>query len=71
MKTRNLQIYDFIEPELDYFRKFCNFSDDELEYFNLRAKHISNTAISLKMNISEAQVSKLAKRVKDKIKRAV
>lgn len=66
-----VQLYDFTEPELDKFRNLCNFSADELEYFNLRAKHISNTAIAMKMNISESQVSKLAKRVKSKIIRIV
>lgn len=66
-----MQIYDFIEPELEELRNLCNFSEDELTYFNLRAKHKSNVQIALYLNVSEAQVSKLAKRVKDKIKRAV
>lgn len=66
-----MQIYDFIEPELNFFRETCNFSEAELQYFNLRAKHKSNVAISLEMHVSEAQISKLAKRVKDKIKRAI
>ena len=61
------QLYDFVEWELQKFRDECNFSDAELEYFNLRAKHKSNVEISLIMNISEAQVSKLAKRVKTEI----
>lgn len=62
-----MQIYDFVEWELELLRKECNFSDDELQYFNLRAKHKSNVEISITMNVSEAQVSKLAKRVKTKI----
>ena len=66
-----MQIYDFTTPELEQLKLLCNFSDDELEYFNLRAKHKSNTFISIEMNVSEAQVSKLARRVKDKIKRVV
>ena len=65
------QIYDFTTPELDQLRYLCNFSDDELQYFNLRAKHKSNTFISIEMNVSEPQVSKLAKRVRDKIKRII
>lgn len=64
-----MQIYDFVEPELNKLRELCNFSDAELEYFNLRARHKSNTQISLTMNVSEAQVSKLARKVKDKISR--
>jgi DNA-binding CsgD family transcriptional regulator len=66
-----LQPYDFTVPELNRLRELCNFSDDELEYFNLRAKHKSNTYISIEMSVSEGQVSKLAKRVKDKIKRVI
>ena len=66
-----MQPYDFTVPELNKLRELCNFSDDELEYFNLRARHKSNTFIALEMSVSEAQVSKLAKRVKDKIKRVI
>lgn len=58
---------DFTVPELDRFRELCNFTDPELEYFNLRARDKSNIEISMEMNISEAQVSKLAKRVKSKM----
>lgn len=66
-----MQLYDFTVPELDKFRALCNFSDAELEYFNLRAKHKSNVEISLTMHVSEAQVSKLARKVKDKMKRII
>lgn len=55
-----MQIYDFTVPELERFRELCNFDDQELTYFNLRARHKSNTFISMEMHISEAQVSKLA-----------
>ena len=60
-------IRDFTIPELNKFRELCNFTEDELQYFNLRAKDKSNVQIALTMNVSEAQVSKLAKRVKSKI----
>ena len=66
-----MQIYDFVEWELQKFRDECNFSDDELMYFNLRAKHYSNQQIAIKMNVSEAKVSKLAKAVKAKITRVL
>lgn len=66
-----MQIYDFVEWELSYLRKECNFSDDELQYFNLRAKHKSNVQIAMEMNVSEPQVSKLAKKVKSKILRVL
>lgn len=66
-----MQIYDFTVPELNRLRELCNFSDAELEYFNLRAKHKSNVEIALTMHVSEGQVSKLARKVKDKIKRVL
>lgn len=66
-----MQIYDFTIPELERLRELCNFSPQELEYFNLRSKHKSNVEIALTMHVSEGQVSKLARKVKDKIKRTI
>ena len=71
MKQKFMQIYDFTVPELNKFRELCNFSDAELEYFNLRAKHKSNIEISMEMHVSEPQVSKLAKKVRSKIIRVL
>ena len=68
---QSIQLYNFTVPELDKFRELCNFTPDELIYFNLRAKYKSNVEIALTMHISEAKVSKLARRVKDKILRVV
>lgn len=66
-----MKIRDFTIPELNKFRELCNFTKDEMTYFNLRAQDMSNVEISMAMNISEAQVSKLAKRVKSKIIRVI
>lgn len=66
-----MKIRDFTVPELDRFRELCNFTDDEMCYFNLKSKDKSNVQIALEMNVSEAQVSKLAKRVKSKILRVI
>ena len=66
-----MQIYGFTEPELDKFRELCNFSDDELEYLNIKAKRKTNIQIAMQMHVSEAQVSKLAKRVRNKIIRVL
>ena len=66
-----MQLYDFTIPELNKFRELCNFTSDELEYFELRSKCCSNVEISLRMNISESKVSKLARKVKAKIIRIV
>ena len=66
-----MQIRDFTKPELDRFRELCNFTEEELEYFNLRSRDMSNVAIAQKMYISEAKVSILAKRVKKKILKVI
>lgn len=62
-----MKIYDFVEWELQKFRDECNFTPEELEYFNLRAKGYTNQQIAIQMTVSEGKVSKLAKRVKTKI----
>ena len=66
-----MKIRDFVEWELQYFRDYCNFTEDEMTYFNLRAKDKSNTQIAYLMNVSEPQVSVLAKRVKKKILKVI
>ncbi len=75
MKNENKKklplLRDFTKPELDMFRELCNFTEDEMMYFNLKAKDKSNVQIAFEMNISEPQVSKLAKRVKSKILRVI
>ena len=65
--TPQFKIRDFTVPELDRFRELCNFTEDERAYFDYKADDKSNVYIADKMNISEAQVSKLARRVKIKI----
>ena len=66
-----MKINNFVEPELEYFRRQCNFSEEELTYFNLKAKDISNVEISLRMNVSESKVSILARKVKAKILKVI
>lgn len=69
--SKQQKIRDFVSWELDMFREQCNFTTQELMYFNLRAKDMSNVQIALEMNVSESQVSKLAKRVKSKMLRVL
>lgn len=62
-----MKICDFVEDELQKFREECNFTDRELEYFNLRAKDVSNVQIAYQLNVSESTVSNIAKKVRRKI----
>lgn len=60
---------DYTKVELDRYVEQCNFTDSELQYFRLKSRDKSNVQISFEMNISERQVSTLAKRVKAKMAR--
>lgn len=64
-----MQIYDLTVPELNRYRELCNFLDDELEFFNLRARGKSLVQIAIAMNVSESQASILSKKVKSKMER--
>lgn len=66
-----MQLYDFVESELQHFRNECNFTEEELQYFNLRSKGRSNVEISIIMCVSESKVSKLARKVKAKMIRVI
>lgn len=66
-----IQIRDFTVLELDKFRELCNFTPYERLYFELKARDKSNVEISLEMNVSTAQVSKIAKRVRNKIVKVI
>lgn len=57
----------FVKSEIEFLIDNCNFTPKELEYFKLRTQDYSNVAIAQKMNISESNVSYVAKKVKKKI----
>lgn len=52
-----MKICDFTKPELDKFRKECNFTDMERECFELKAKDCTNIELAMKLNVSESTVS--------------
>lgn len=64
---RPMKIRNFVEWELEKFRKECNFTEDERTVFELKAKDKSIVAIAMEMGTSEATVNRLVKRVKKKM----
>lgn len=62
-----MKIYDFTVPELDYFRENCNFTPEEKEVFEYRAKNISLEYIAEIMNISVSTAKRISRRVNKKI----
>ena len=65
------KLYNFTVPELERFEKLCNFTDDELIYFKLKSKNITDDLIAEQLNCSIAQVGKLSKRVRSKMIRVI
>lgn len=35
-----MKVYDFTVPELNYFRTYCNFTNDERQLFELRSQNM-------------------------------
>jgi len=64
-----MKIYELTNPELDKYREKCNFSDDELAFFNARAKHKSYVQIAVEFFWSESKVYKISRDVKRKMNR--
>lgn len=58
---------EFTGPECEYFRKNCNFTEEELEVFNMRVKGKTVVEISLKLCMGEATVYRKLKNIKRKI----
>jgi len=62
-----MQIHAYTKPELDRFRELCNFTEEEMTYFDMKSKRKSHLEISMAMNISVSKVSLLSASVKRKI----
>lgn len=62
-----MKIYDFTEPELEYFRKTCNFTDEQRTLFEYRSKNIPLEQCAELMNVSVSTVKRLSRKVNSKI----
>lgn len=62
-----MKLKDFTVPELDGFRKLCNFTDEEMQCFNMKAKDKTNTQICDELKMSPSKVSALMRKIRAKI----
>ena len=62
-----MKICDFTKPELDTFRRECNFTEIERKCFDLKAKDKTNIQLSMELNVSESTISVIMRRVRTKI----
>lgn len=62
-----MKVYNFTVPELNYFRTYCNFTEDERILFEYRAKNIPLDRCAELMNVSLSTIKRLSKKVNNKI----
>ena len=53
-----MKVYDFTVPELNYFRTYCNFTDEERALFEYRAKNYPLEYCAELMNVSVSTKNK-------------
>ena len=58
-----------VEPELEKYRKNCNFLADELAVFNRRARGETLEQIAEYENMSDSTVKRIVTRIRAKIER--
>lgn len=66
-----MQIRDFTQSQIDYLEIVCNFTDDELQLFHLRAKNKPLEQCAEIMNRGIDSTKQLSRKVMDKIKREI
>ena len=62
-----MKICNFTQSELDLFRDECNFTDIESKCFELKARDCTDVQLAMELNISEATVAVVMRRVRTKI----
>ena len=62
-----MKICQFTQNELDLLRRECNFTDIESKCFEAKAKDCSDVSLALELNMSEASVAVIMRRVRNKI----
>ena len=62
-----MKIYDFTVPELNYFREYCNFTEEERMLFDYRSKNIPLETCAEIMNVSISTIKRMNKKIQNKI----
>ena len=62
-----MKIHDFTVPELNYFREYCNFTEEERMLFDYRSKNIPLETCAEIMNVSVSTAKRMNKKIQNKI----
>jgi len=66
-----LKICDFTRREVDYFRQECNFTNDEMTLFDMRADNIPLEECAERMNLSISAIKAKSQKINNKIERVL
>lgn len=64
------KISSLVSKKLDFYRKECNFTNEELDFFNLRAQDKKIIAICIEMPVSKSKADSLSKKIREKMAEA-
>ncbi len=65
------KLSEFTRPECEYFRRNCNFTDEELAVFDLRVRDKSIVQICFALGMSESTITRRIRSIKRKIYRVL
>jgi hypothetical protein len=66
-----MKISNFTKPELDHFRKNCNFVNYEITMFEMRSRGHTIEEVAEELNISMEHAYRISRQVNDKIIRVL
>lgn len=66
-----MNISDFTQPEIRHLLLECNFTEEQEKLFLLRCKNVPLESCAEQMEMSMATISRINKKVKDKILRCL
>ena len=62
-----MNIKDFTEPELDFFRQLCNFTQTERALFDMRAQGHTLDEAAEALHISRDTAGKISQKINKKV----
>lgn len=66
-----MKICDFTRREVEYLRQECNFTNEELQLFNMRANNIPLEECAERMNLSVSAIKQKSQKINSKINRVL
>lgn len=66
-----MKICDFVNSELEHIRSEANFTNEELQLFNMRANNIPLEECAERMNLSVSAIKQKSQKINSKIERVL